>query len=461
MVRLMQKFPVFSFRLSVARMEGAVWYVFLATVAWQTRIILWQADSVFWEWRSASFWLSDGLMLALLGIALARGWRPRLAGFDWLLAFVFAAGILSLGNADHLGIGLYQLGRFVQYGLFYLYIRQWAFRQFNGDLSVAAFVAGALAQAALGIGQYILQHDIGLRWLGETLLRTDMRGVAVFYDMAHEKILRAYGTLPHPNVLAAYLMLALWGLTWLWIRHGLPNKQQKANDNFRRLSFVIWSLPATVLLWGMYLTFSRTMILAWVVASAAMLLAVFVSRISTGWPNIVHIRRRMVPAIIVAAVVSVLFLAVHWDTVRARMTVGAGDESVRLRVRYAQDAVASGGGWGINVNWIGVGVGNFTSWLMHYDPTMPRFMYQPAHNIYLLAYAETGLLGAGLWLAWLGMLARHAWRAHAQQPVLRVGVMAMLGALFFIGLFDHFFWTLQQGKLLWWLSLAVAAGKEA
>ena len=89
----------------------------------------------------------------------------------------------------------------------------------DADRTAVAFIVGALLQAALGIAQFAVQHDVGLRWLGEPVLRTDMRGVAVFYDIHHAKILRAYGTFPHPNVLAAYLMTALWVTAWMWARH--------------------------------------------------------------------------------------------------------------------------------------------------------------------------------------------------------------------------------------------------
>jgi hypothetical protein len=433
----------------MAKVDHWVWYAFLAVFAWQTRIIIWQADPLFWEWRSISFWLSDACMLALFALAVWRGWRPRLQGADWLLAFVFSAAVLSLGNADHVGIGLYQLARLAQYILLYLYLRQWASVKFDAATSAVVFVAGALFQAALGIGQYIFQHDIGLRWAGETLLRTDLRGVAVFYDLAQEKVLRAYGTLPHPNVLAVVLMSATWVLAWLWLRGGAE----------RRAHLAVWTTVAITLLWGMYLTFSRTMLAAWVGASAVVVVCAYWPQVSAHWANIAVVRRRLSMAIALTVVVSGMFLILMWPKVYARMTVHVGDEAVALRVRYAQDALTSGGA-GLNVNWTGVGIGNFTSWLMRYDTSLPRFMYQPVHNIYLLAYTEIGLIGAVLWLAWLATVARRAWNAHAGQPLVRVGVIALLGAFMCIGLSDHFFWSLQQGRILFWLALAVAAGPQ-
>lgn len=204
-------------------LERGVWYLFVGTVAWQTRLILWQADARFVEWHAVSLYASDVLMLGLFILAMvrARGWFVRRMDMtDWLLGFFLAAAVLSLAHADQLTVGIYQLLRLAQGVMLYLYLRHWAWKHFNADHTAVAFVAGALLQATLGITQYVFQHDAGLRWLGETLLRTDMRGVAVFYNMHGIKVLRAYGTLPHPNVLAAYLMTALWATGWLWVRHG-------------------------------------------------------------------------------------------------------------------------------------------------------------------------------------------------------------------------------------------------
>ncbi len=438
-------------RPDVPQLERWAWYLFVATLAWQTRLILWQADTQFIEWRAISLYASDVLMAALfiLAIVRAKGWFVRRRDVtDWLLGFFFAAAVLSLAHADQLTVGMYQLFRLAQGVMLYLYLRHWAWKHFDADRTAVAFVAGALTQATLGMTQYVFQHDTGLRWLGESLLGTDMRGVAVFYDLHYVKVLRAYGTFPHPNMLAAYLMMALWVTGWLWMRHGDAGRRQ------------VWVWPATtaLLLWALYLTFSRTVIAVWLVVSVAFALVLILRRISGRWPNIHAVRKRALSMAVTVFVVSACFAVFMWPTVVARMTISASDEAVRLRIKYNNDAIASGTGLLWRINWTGVGIGNFTTWLSRYDPSMPSFMYQPAHNIYLMVYSETGLLGLLFWLAWLALTIRTFWRAHAPQPIVRVGVLALLSAVLIIGLLDHFYWTLQQGRLLWWATLALAAG---
>lgn len=427
----------------VNRIERVCWYLFVATAAWQTRLIIWKADAAFIEWRSITLYASDVLMAALFVLAVIqlRGWFvQKMDTGDWVLGFVAAAAVASLGHAEQLTVGVAQVVRFVQFAVFYLYLRHYAWHRFSAELTAATFTAGALLQAGLGIGQYLFQHDMGMRWIGETLLRTDMRGVAVFYDLGYAKVLRAYGTLPHPNILAAYLMVALWCVAWLWGKYGKH----------------VLAGALVPLLWGFFLTYSRTVIAVWAGAWA-----VFAGALWTraAWPNSAVVRHRMRALGAVTLMTGAAFGVVFWPQVLARCTITASDEAVRLRVAYAGDTVATGGWSALHINWTGVGIGNFTSWLARYDRSLPSFLDQPAHNIFLMAYAEIGMVGLLAWVAWLILVIRMGWRAHRDQPIVRMGVMALVGAFFLIGTLDHFFWTLQQGRILWWGALALAAGR--
>ncbi len=421
--------------MTLRSIERLVWYLFVATAAWQTRLILWHAGPPaggFIEWHSMSLYLSDVLMLVLFGLAttsVLRG-KSSLAISALALFLIFAA--VSLFNADSIAIGVYQLLRLAQFIAFFFYLRNRALKIFDISATAAAFVLGALVQAGLGIAQYSLQHDVGLRWLGETLLNTNMQGVAVFFDSGAHKILRAYGTLPHPNVLAVYLMLALWVVAWLWTKHAK-----------NRISAVVWSIAFIVLLVAFYLTFSRTMIATWVFASVVM---VFI------------LRNRLKHIIATTLIVSALFVVALWPQVQARLMLSSSDEAVQLRLDYTRDSLGSGSGKFLHINWFGVGIGNFTTWLARTQPNLPTYYLQPAHNMYLLIYSELGVFGLLSLFAFLLFTFLTCWRVYASNPALRVVMIAMLGSFCFIALFDHFFWTLQQGRILWWTVAALAAG---
>jgi hypothetical protein len=434
------------------RVERALWWAFLAALGLQTRLILWQADATFVEWRSWTLYASGLLWLALIVFALVRlerGWRLkiRMRSWDWALLVLVGAAAISIAGASNRMVGFIALDRLMFGILTYAYVRWYAIKRFDTELSLAAFVLGALAQAVLGLAQFIAQHDIGLRMLGETLLRPDMRGVAVFYDLAGDKILRAYGTLPHPNVLAILLSCAVAIMGYLYLRHG--------GATIRR-TWLVWAAVGAPILWGLYATFSRTVIAAAAMAIAILFVALGTDKVSGGWANIKDLRKRGRQLFIAAVIVSIIFAVAAWPQVLARAGISAGEEAVKLRAYYNVQALHSGTGF-LGVNWFGTGIGNFTSWLMEANPNLPTWQYQPAHNLYLLVYTETGLAGVVALVLFVVLLLRAFARAPGIQPMLRWGLFALAGMFLFVALFDHFFWTLQQGRLLWWVFWGIIA----
>lgn len=92
-----------------------------------------------------------------------------------------------------------------------------------------------------------------------------------------------------------------------------------------------------------------------------------------------------------------------------------------------------------------VGTGLGTSPLYQWDSSLNYALsFQPIHNIYLLVLSETGLLGFGLFLF---LIFKSLKKSKLILPIL------------FIGLFDHYFLTLQQGQLLFALVLGLTFRK--
>jgi len=63
-----------------------------------------------------------------------------------------------------------------------------------------AFIAGVGVQALLGIYQFLAQTAFASKWLGMALHLPGTLGTSVV-ETASERWLRAYGSLPHPNIL--------------------------------------------------------------------------------------------------------------------------------------------------------------------------------------------------------------------------------------------------------------------
>ncbi|MFZ2975502.1 MAG: O-antigen ligase family protein [Candidatus Moraniibacteriota bacterium] len=69
-------------------------------------------------------------------------------------------------------------------------------------------ILSGLFQAIVGIIQFFLQKSIGLFWLRESLISPDILGVAKVI-LNGEKYIRAYGLMPHPNILGGFLLFSI------------------------------------------------------------------------------------------------------------------------------------------------------------------------------------------------------------------------------------------------------------
>ncbi|MBI4050716.1 MAG: hypothetical protein HY396_01945, partial [Candidatus Doudnabacteria bacterium] len=90
------------------------------------------------------------------------------------------------------------------------------------------------------------------------------------------------------------------------------------------------------------------------------------------------------------------------------------------------------------------------------------YLHQPVHNIYFLITAESGILALLVFVTILYYIVRRA-VAHAlagRHAVLNFTLLIVLGGFLFIGLFDHYLWTIQQGSLIFWLTLGFLSTKN-
>ncbi len=87
------------------------------------------------------------------------------------------------------------------------------------------------------------------------------------------------------------------------------------------------------------------------------------------------------------------------------------------------------------------------------------WQWQPIHNIYLLMASETGILGLIVFLIFITklLIAKVKFILKNKNSEILAVVMMFFSLLGF-GLFDHFLWTLQPGRLMLWLVLGIMLG---
>lgn len=437
------------------KFERLIFYLLIFSIPFQTRLIIrsWGLPgygNLFSEYNSVFFYFTDILIgLLLIGWILRsklikKGQRYFSSVTLWLFGFFFIA-FLSLFKASNTGVTLYQFVKLAEFIFLFFYLKS-NFSFFNFRKILGAFVASGVFQALLAAGQFFSQSDLGLKHFEPGKLGADISGVATFWTNG-VKVIRAYGTFPHPNVLAAFLLVSIFSLYILYL---FRSKKFESN-----LGEGILDILLAVLILGIFLTFSRTILFVFVLLNVFLFLYILVR----------HFKKRDVPAkkalgfflllIVFGSLLTVLF----WPEISSRLELSLSDQAVGLRVFYTDTALFM-----MRDNpFLGVGMGNFV-WRMgdyfkHEALNLEKYgwVFQPVHNIYLLIASEIGLIGLILFAGFLFSLIRNIY-LKIKNNVLVPIFLSLIFCFLFIAFFDHFFWTLQQGRLMFWIILAIISG---
>jgi len=399
------------------------------------------------EWTNAYFYGTDILIFLILFLWLARKikekkWRTINFEAVWIevgiFLFLLVSGV-SLLLSDNFWLSFYSWAKLLEFGLLFLYVKYNFFKQFNLKAFLGIFIASAIFQSAIAIWQFFAQKSLGLKIFAESPIAPDILGVAKII-VGGKKIVRAYGLVPHPNILAAILMLAIFGLVYLFIKH-----YSKLNLRLK----IVFGAVLVLLSLALFLSFSRAVTVIGLAALFCWLVWIFYKN--------KEYKKPVLFVVILLFAIGFLLLAIYWPYVSARYDVVAlgKSQAVSLRVFYNQVA------WQLikGSPFLGIGQGNFV-WTFSSLALFENWIYQPVHNIYLLIAAETGILGlfAFLWFLFKIMRSVYLERRDTKD---KLAFYCFLGVVFFllvISFFDHFLWDLQQGQLMLWIMLGIIAG---
>lgn len=463
----------------LVKIEKALFYFFVAVFFCQWRLI-WPpelsstlpAGGSFNEWTAFFIYATDLIIAAIFILWLVRfilsfvkgaprsgeGFKSSALIFrpnTFLYLFLLFCA-LSLFVAADKGLAVFRFIKLLEFIGLYFYIRYNFAALYNLKRFWQWFIAGAALQSLAAIAQFLTQQSLGLKFFAESPLSPNIDGVAKIV-VSGEKIIRAYGLVPHPNILAAMLSVALFGLAWLFIFSHSERSEEfrgsvatRATDpsastplGFRMTKRgVILGIVFIVLSIALFFTFSRG-----VIAVGSVLFLIWLAYL---WHSSKEFRKPIVLICILLFSVSCFLLLIFGPYASARYDLADLPESqaVNLRLFYNQAALDF-----IKTNpWLGAGQGNFTV-ALRASAALPDWQYQPAHNIYLLVAAENGLPALLAFLAFLFLTLRAAWH-HRKE----LGVSILLftvACLLLTGFFDHFLWDLQQGQILFWLVLGL------
>ncbi|MEK7124003.1 MAG: O-antigen ligase family protein [Patescibacteria group bacterium] len=447
-----------------------LFYLFLLIFPFQTRILLKSRGAEFIEWNSAFFYLSDvfiaGFVLFWLTVAnfpffnmynvkraFGEIWRKTKEAVvdNALLAAAlsgfFVISALSLAAAGDKEMAFFSILRLAEFILFFFAVSYiLPFFDFKKILLVL-LIAGVL-QGIVADWQWHTQADLGLKIFGESPLDlptgqagAGIAGVAKIDLSDGSKLIRPYGTFPHPNVLAAFILLCLFSLYYLFLSFGVQAKKIVLTAGFLAYFFLTYVL---------FLTFSRLAISSFIAGSLLFFAFVFWEKKRAGKSL------KLIITLFCAFLAAVSFFAFIFSGELSSRSVSLNEQSVSLRLDYAKAALAMAKERPLS----GVGAGNFVRTLPNYLPpelaANGLWVFQPVHNIYLLILAETGLFALVAFVFFLSRIGKLGFENLKKQSD-----FAPFFVLFFIflalGFFDHYFLTIQQGRIIFWLLLAVIA----
>ncbi|KKR47042.1 MAG: hypothetical protein A3A97_04150 [Candidatus Terrybacteria bacterium RIFCSPLOWO2_01_FULL_40_23] len=424
---------------------GALIALLVFSIPIQTRIFIGEVGGTLQgnEFLTAWLWASDIIIFFFIATAIARRHKIiKSLVLIFLGLFVFFV-ILSSIYAINDESSLWQLFKLIEFILLFIAAQVFSSKNIKDGL-VYGLAAGATFQSIIAFLQFRFQHEAGFWILGESPINVNMPGVAETI-ITNASVLRAYGTTPHPNILAAYLAVTIIILSAYLINYFKWTKEEK--DKKSTAQKIVFGGVILLSFFGIILTASRV---SWfVLASGLCILFFWVLMQKKYW-----FKPILSVAGINATAIFFVFLALY-PFIVPRLTVNRYEQAVGLRLFYNQIAREIIGERPLT----GVGSGAFSEHIGKPSPTfqLKNWLYQPVHNIYLLIGAENGLPALAAFIAFVGAVLFFGIKnivKNEQDKIFRFGVFISACAILFIGLFDHFPWTLQQGRMMLWLLLA-------
>ncbi|MCX7778719.1 MAG: O-antigen ligase family protein [Patescibacteria group bacterium] len=414
-------------------------YLFLFLLPWQTRLILKEGvlNGGYWEWGTISLYAIDIVFIILLLLfclekLISKNFQFSISNFQtnskfktqnpkfYILVIIFLLfTISSTFWAKDRNLSFYWWLRICQSVILFFLLQK-----INFDLIKAGFtlVLAGLVQFFLGLSQFIQQKVFSSKWLGMAAQDPAQAGVSVI-EVGGGRLLRIYGSLPHPNILAGFLVFVIF---IAFLAYFLTQK------TWQKYFFL---LATSLIAIGLLLTYSRA-------GLVSLILTIIIFSLVLLKKNLAHLRTPFFEFFGLVLIAALIFggFFVHDLITRAQLKGRLEKISLSERISSFQQSQKV-----IQENFLfGVGLGNYTLHLAQKYPNLSVWDYQPIPNIYLLVLAELGILGLILFLFIL---------------FYSLSKFSILHSIFFpllvVGLFDHWLFSLSFGIILFWLSLGL------
>jgi len=289
------------------------------------------------------------------------------------------------------------------------------------------FVLSLFIPGVFGLIQVFTGVFPSIKLLGISSRNASILGESIITSGNGERVLRAYGSFPHPNIFGGYLAVGI--ILSIYLAY-------YKNDKWR--NFYIISIPSLSIF--LILTFSRSAWIATLLALVLLLIPILNKRVF----------KFSKKKILVFVALFVISLCAFYPVIRSRIDIENTIESKSVVERIEQlreyPKIASK-----NLI-VGSGIGTYSLSVSQTFPNRDIWEYQPIHNIYLLVIAELGLLATVfLLLSIVRLLYVLERKMEFDDYVLIISISLVL---FIVGFLDHYLITFWSGISL--LSASVA-----
>lgn len=390
--------------------------------------------------------MCDPFLLVLIAYLAWELWTTRRVGlripkvtFPWLLIMCLWGGEAILFGPYHL-TAAHEVTRMLKVIVLFLVLVNELQTVSRLRHFAAALTLGMFVQAGVGLVQYFTGETLGLEMLGEVPAATAAE--LAKNTVLVQKVFRISAFLGHPNLFGIYLgTLLLLPLGMSLLRVGW-------------LSRVYLLSAVTVGMVALIATLSRS---GWLSFAAAFVLFVCLTLLHP------RIRRRSQIMLMVGALALVLGAIPFSSKILSRILESQA-AAMLGREQYERDAQAV-----IAAKpWLGWGLNSYSYVLPAHSRFGPEKIFRiygpwlpPVHHIYLLWWAETGVLGLALHLAMWGGIAWAAVRnLRVRNEFLAVVNIACLGSMLAFAVDGFYSFTLRVNttlRVFWALAAVIMA----
>lgn len=299
------------------------------------------------------------------------------------------------------------------------------------------FILMASIQSVIAITQFLLQHSLGINILGESPITISTYGVAKIVSHG-TTFIRGYGTLPHPNILSAILVIS--SILNLHLLNNSIHKYQK----------IVLSVSFFLITMGVFVSFSRAGLLAYVVGL-------------TTWWIITYFRTKSVSFIkkiwiIPLSIIISGLIFMPWLISRSTIV----DQASVERSAYNKAGLEI-----LKNNWV-IGTGPGTN-LFHMKQKLKNQLeewnIQPIHNYWLITLAEWGIIGLFMvvflvytFFKFSKALIQNLFGFSPRGEKItcwQVSIYSIFLVFLILSCFDHYFYTIWSTQLILWIFIGL------